>query len=116
MKIDCSCSEPVTLVVTRSEESVELHTKKTPYEMDEENYKESAEFKKRRYKDFVKMNKEENYVKNDDENRNRNDRKDETKITGFFKVKKPRCLVDRCRRFGAVSKLTELIEEHAKQI
>lgn len=75
------------MAVTRSEESVVLNTKKTPCEKNEENYEESAELKKWRYKDYVKMNEEEDYVKNEDEKRNRNERKEQMKITVFLNVK-----------------------------
>jgi hypothetical protein len=67
------------LAVTRSEERMELNRKKTPCEKDEENCEESAELKKWRYKDYVKVNEDENIV--------RNDRKEEMKITVFFNVK-----------------------------
>lgn len=95
--MNCACSEPVTLAVTRSEERVVLNTKKTPCEKDGENYEESAEFKKWLYEDYVKMNEEEDYVKNEDDKRNRNERKEQMKITVSLKVK-PCRLADRCLR------------------
>jgi hypothetical protein len=63
---------------------------------------ESAEFEKWRSKDYVRMNGEEDYVQNEDENR-----KGEMKITGLFDVK-PSCLADGYTHFGGVSKLTAL--------
>jgi hypothetical protein len=63
-----------------------------------------AEFKKWLSKDYVRMNGEKDYVKKEDENMDRYDRKGEMKIKGLLNVK-PCCLTDGYQHFGGVSKL-----------